>query len=242
MAEARRSLLVLGSSDAIGKAIARRIPPASSCPTTAQPGLCSRPPRPAGQLLAWRTSSLTPDHSRSAAAAVSVARFGLRIVRTMQSSHRARRDSSVRGIARARRRRPLASAWVADSDQELGGRPAGEAVAGVANRECRRFTPTPVTSFEDRAAAASRPHSALVPHERSRPQRAPWLSFLFRREGEVLAPLSSRPLLALSSMEFYSGGFVGLSGKTICPRGETHLALTRVGGAPGRVREAAGVT
>ena len=49
--------LGLGSADAIGKAIARRIPPASSCMTTAQPGRTSSPPRPAGQLLAWRCAS-----------------------------------------------------------------------------------------------------------------------------------------------------------------------------------------
>ncbi len=48
--------LGLGSADAIGKAIARRITPGSSCMTTAQPGLRSRPPRPAGRLLAWQSN------------------------------------------------------------------------------------------------------------------------------------------------------------------------------------------
>ena len=42
-----------GPADAIGKAIARRMPPASSCMTTAQPGRTSSPPRPARRLLAW---------------------------------------------------------------------------------------------------------------------------------------------------------------------------------------------
>ena len=46
-----------GSADAIGKAIARRMPPASSCMTTAQPGRTSSPPRPAGRLLAWQRHS-----------------------------------------------------------------------------------------------------------------------------------------------------------------------------------------
>ena len=43
-----------GPADAIGKAIARRMPPASSCMTTAQPGRTSSPPRPARRLLAWQ--------------------------------------------------------------------------------------------------------------------------------------------------------------------------------------------
>ena len=41
-----------GPADAIGKAIARRMPPASSCMSTAQPGRISSPPRPARRLLA----------------------------------------------------------------------------------------------------------------------------------------------------------------------------------------------
>jgi len=52
-----------GPADAIGKAIARRMPPASSCMTTAQPGRTSSPPRPARRLLTWRR------HSGSGAAA-----------------------------------------------------------------------------------------------------------------------------------------------------------------------------
>ena len=43
-----------GPADAIGKAIARRMPAASSCMTTAQPGRTSSPPRPARRLLAWQ--------------------------------------------------------------------------------------------------------------------------------------------------------------------------------------------
>ena len=46
-----------GPADAIGKAIARRMPPASSCMTTAQPGRTSSPPRPARRLLAWQRHS-----------------------------------------------------------------------------------------------------------------------------------------------------------------------------------------
>lgn len=46
-----------GSVEAIGNAIARRIPPGSSCMGTAQPGRTSSPPRPAGRLLAWQRHS-----------------------------------------------------------------------------------------------------------------------------------------------------------------------------------------
>ena len=50
-----------GPADAIGKAITRRMAPASSCMTTAQPGRTSSPPRPARRLLAWHC-----DHAGSA--------------------------------------------------------------------------------------------------------------------------------------------------------------------------------
>jgi hypothetical protein len=45
-----------GSTDAIGKAIAGRVAPASSCMTTTQPGRTSSPPRSARRLLAWRSA------------------------------------------------------------------------------------------------------------------------------------------------------------------------------------------
>jgi len=77
-----------GPADAIGKAIARRVPPASSCMSTTQPGRTSSPPRRAGRLLAWRTSSLKSDESSSAATAGNFVRSGLRTVRAMQSSRR----------------------------------------------------------------------------------------------------------------------------------------------------------
>ena len=44
----------------IGKAIARRMPPASSCMSTAQPGRTSSPQRLAGRLLAWQSSCPSP--------------------------------------------------------------------------------------------------------------------------------------------------------------------------------------
>ena len=52
-----------GPADAIEKAIARRMPPASSCMTTAQPGRTSSPPRPARRLLAWQRHS-EPEQPR----------------------------------------------------------------------------------------------------------------------------------------------------------------------------------
>jgi hypothetical protein len=60
-----RSLLPKGSAAAIGEAIARRNPPASSCMTTAEPGRTSSPQRPAERLLAWQTT----HHVLSVAAA-----------------------------------------------------------------------------------------------------------------------------------------------------------------------------
>ena len=68
-AEAGRLLSVEGS-DAIGKAIARRMPPASSCMTTDQPGRTSSPPRPAGLLPSWRSAS-RPRPSQASRAIVS---------------------------------------------------------------------------------------------------------------------------------------------------------------------------
>jgi hypothetical protein len=50
-----------GPADAIGKAIARRVPPASSCMTTAQPGRTSSPPRPARPLLPWHRHNRHDD-------------------------------------------------------------------------------------------------------------------------------------------------------------------------------------
>jgi hypothetical protein len=61
MTEAERSLLaswLVGPADAIRKALARRVPPASSCIATAQPVRTSGPPRRAGRLLAWRSARL----------------------------------------------------------------------------------------------------------------------------------------------------------------------------------------
>jgi hypothetical protein len=55
-AEPGRSLRPERSAGAIGKAVVRRMPPASSCMTTAQPGRTSCRPRPAGRLLAWHSS------------------------------------------------------------------------------------------------------------------------------------------------------------------------------------------
>ena len=56
------------------------------------PGEAAVPPGATRLLSAWQTRSLMPDQSSSATAAISLARFGLRIVRGMQSSRRARRD------------------------------------------------------------------------------------------------------------------------------------------------------
>jgi hypothetical protein len=75
-----------GPANATGKAIARRMPPASSCMTTAQPGRTSSPPRPARRLLAWRTSSPTAYKRSSSASNVSLTRLGLRIIRAVQLS------------------------------------------------------------------------------------------------------------------------------------------------------------
>ena len=56
-----------GPADAIGKAIVRRMPPASSCMTTAQPGRTSSPPRPARRLLAWHCASAARAAARAEA-------------------------------------------------------------------------------------------------------------------------------------------------------------------------------
>jgi hypothetical protein len=104
--------LGLGSADAIGKAIARRIPPASSCMTTAQPGLCSRPPSPAGQLLAWRSNRGASGRPNGRSD-----RAGDRARRSL-SGHRAPRSYRHRGIEMSgrpgalRRRAPLRTRYV----------------------------------------------------------------------------------------------------------------------------------
>jgi hypothetical protein len=50
-------LLACGVRPMPSGAIARRVPPASSCMTTAQPGRTSSPPRQAGRLLAWQSAT-----------------------------------------------------------------------------------------------------------------------------------------------------------------------------------------